>query len=201
MVGGETLLYKNLEELIEYCGSMEKIREIIVTTNGTIMPKPQLFEVMKKYNVIFRISGYGQEVAPKRNEIIEVCKRKGVRIDDLEGMKWYDIGNNHNRKRNKDELHEVFSKCGMRSCVTMSNGLIGFCSRQLAAIETSLYPNPEKNEYIDLRKATSSIILEKMLSMFYEQQWISTCNYCDGIDMSNSEEMFRRQVPVAEQIG
>ena len=200
LVGGETLLYKNLEELIEYCGSIERIREIIVTTNGTIMPKLQLFEVMKKYNVIFRISGYGQEVAPKRNEIIEVGKRKGIRIDDLEGMEWYDIGNNHNRKRNKDELHEVFSKCGMRSCVTMSNGLIGFCSRQLAAIETSLYPNPGKNEYIDLRKATSSIILEEMLSMFYEQQYISTCNYCDGIDMSNSEKMFRRQVPVAEQI-
>ena len=192
VIGGETLIYPQLSEVLDFCRSQRKIGKLIITTNGVITPDIKLIENFRKNNVIIRLSGYPQHVVPDRERTLRNYQNSDLEIEDLENMQWYDIGDFEHRHRTEDELKNVFRTCIMRNCVTLSDGKIFFCSRQMAAYETTFYPDPLENEYIDVR-AEEDIC--KKLQEFYRLPYISTCDYCDGISCET-----KRAVPTAQQI-
>lgn len=63
IVGGEPFLYEDLDKLIQYLISNEKINSIRFTTNGTVVPKESVLNLMshKKFlfkSVIMEMCGY-----------------------------------------------------------------------------------------------------------------------------------------------
>ena len=193
VIGGETLLYPDLKEVLDFCREQPKIGKIIITTNGTMMPEKALLDSLKRNGVLMRVSGYPEHIAPDRTEIINKYKEYGLETEDLDQMLWQDIGNEQKRGRSEEELKKVFGSCGMKTCVTInSDGKIFYCSRQMTADELSIYPNPKENEYVDVRNSND---LEQDFKDFYALSYISTCDYCDGISCATS-----RLVPTATQI-
>jgi hypothetical protein len=97
------------------------------------------------------------------------------------------MGEENKRGRTTKELEDIFRTCSMKTCVTMNHeGKIFFCSRQMSAYETGIYPDPEKQEYIDVRNDSD---LKTSLRMFYELPYISTCDYCDGISCATTKRV------------
>jgi organic radical activating enzyme len=185
VIGGETLLYPELKEVLDFCAEQPKIGQLIITTNGVIKPAEEMLENLKKNDVLVRISGYPEFVTPNRKETVSVYQNHAIKIEDMENMVWYSMGDENKRGRTKQELEDVFRTCSMKDCVTMNHeGKIFFCSRQMSAYETRMYPNPEKQEYIDVRNDSD---LTASLSAFYELPYISTCDYCDGISCATAK--------------
>lgn len=193
VIGGETLLYPDLEEVLDFCMKQPKIGKLIITTNGKMMPKEEMLDCFKRNKVLVRISGYPEYVVPNRNEVLKRYKDNEIEIEDLEHMTWLSIGDEQKRGRTSEDLQKVFKSCSMRNCVTMNyEGKIFYCSRSLSANELSNYPNPKENEYVDVRNAKD---LEESLRAFYGLSYISTCDYCDGISCATTQI-----VPTATQI-
>ncbi len=193
IIGGEILMYPHLKEVIRFCGKQSKIKNCIITTNGTIFPKDDLCQLLKENNVIIRVSGYPEFVAPNRSRIIEQYRKYNLNIEDLEDMTWLSMGGTDDRHRSVSELKQVFSTCSMKSCVTLNSyGHIVFCSRQQTADEGNLYPTLRPCEYVDVRNSTN---LKSDLKLFFDQEYVSTCNYCDGISCAT-----KKIVPTAIQI-
>lgn len=181
LIGGEAFLYPHMEEVIAYCANSPKIGKIIITTNGTMIPSEKLMKQIKDENVIMRVSGYSADVAPKRTELIQKIKQEKILLEDLEGMVWRNIGNEAYRNRSETELKKVFRECGMNACVTLTQkGRIYYCARSIAADELESYPNPRLGEYVEVRNSKVEEVSEK-LQKFYRLEYISTCNYCDGL--------------------
>ena len=194
LIGGEILLYPDLDELLEFCISHDEyIGHIELTTNGTIMPNEKIWSLLVNPRVVLRVSGYSPKVAPKRQAIIEMAKSRKVKIEDLEGMKWFDIGGVQNRGRTPEQMKAIFTACSMRECVTLcKGGLIVYCSREEAALETELLPTPTEEEYVNVRKY-SGVGLQEELVKSYAREYITACNFCDGLTPDSVE------IPVAEQ--
>ncbi len=193
IIGGEAYLYPELKDVIEYVGNCEKVNKIIITTNGTFLPKEDVMEAISHYDVTVRVSGYPKHVAPNREDIIGSYRNRGVRIEDLANMGWLSMGGIEKRGRDVDTLKKVFKSCSMKDCVTLARGgNIIFCSRQLSAIETDIYPAPDSGEYINIHKEEN---LYEALNNFYNIDYISTCDYCDGISAATT-----KVVPTAIQI-
>ncbi|MCI5873706.1 MAG: D-alanyl-lipoteichoic acid biosynthesis protein DltD [Clostridiales bacterium] len=185
VIGGETLLYPWLEEVLDFCGNQEKVGKLIITTNGSISPTEEVLECLKREEVLVRVSGYPEYVVPNRREIIERYITSGVRIENLENMQWADIGEPYKRKRPVSELKKVFRTCSMRDCVAMQHeGKIFYCSRSASAYETEIYPFPLEAEFIDVRKEKK---LSQKIREFYALPYISTCDYCDGISCATEQ--------------
>lgn len=179
--GGEIFLYPWMNEIIEYCIDSPKIGKVIIVTNGTMMPKEETLRLLKNKKVIMRVSGYGEEVVPKRAELIRLLEKEKVQLHDLEGMVWRKIGNAEFRNCSEAEMEAVWDECKMNECVTLSDkGRIYYCSRSASADELECYPSPKENEYVDVRNTPIEELGEK-LEKFYEVEYISTCNYCDGL--------------------
>lgn len=193
VIGGETLVYPWLPEVLDFCKAQEKIGKLIITTNGSIIPDDNLLENFKKNDVLIRISGYPEYIVPNRKATLQKYKSGGLKIEDLENMQWCDVGDFRHRHRTGEELKNVFRTCAMKNCVSInSDGKIFFCSRQMAADETTLYPNPLENEFVNIRTERD---IRKKLKEFYELPYITTCDYCDGISCATE-----KTVPTALQI-
>ena len=57
-------MYPYVNEVIEYVGKKyrNKIGRLILTTNGTLTPKPNTIELFVKYNLLISISDYTDQV-------------------------------------------------------------------------------------------------------------------------------------------
>lgn len=193
IIGGETFLYPHLDELIRFCGEQEKIKKILITTNGRIMPKENVLAEIKNKNVKIRISGYPEFVVENRKLNVEIYKERGIEVEDLENMTWLYMGDSSCRKRTKEQLKNVFESCIMRNCVTLNKeGKLFFCSRQMCAYESENYPEPVISEYVDVRN--EDCLLDSLVD-FYNLEYISTCDYCDGISCAT-----KKTLPAAIQI-
>lgn len=194
VIGGETLLYPDLKEVLDFCMGQSKIGRLIITTNGKVSPSAELLDCLKRNNVLVRISGYPEHVVPDRAEVLKKYRDNAIEIEDFENMAWLNVGDEHKRGRKPEELQQIFASCSMRDCVGINcEGKIYYCSRSMAASELWNYPNPRENEYVDVRNSKN---LEKELREFYELPYISTCDYCDGISCATPQKI----VPTATQI-
>ncbi len=73
--GGEPLLYPYLKQLVEYIGEnyRHKIHFLRTVTNGTVIPKPEILETFKKYDVDVTLDDY-REGVPQFKERFEQIK-------------------------------------------------------------------------------------------------------------------------------
>lgn len=60
MFGGEPFLHLQLADTIKYLGTCyaDKIGQIVIITNGTVLPKQELLKILQKYKVSLSISDY-----------------------------------------------------------------------------------------------------------------------------------------------
>lgn len=193
VIGGETLVYPWLLDVLDFCRSQKKVGKLIITTNGVMIPGEELLENFRKNEVAIRVSGYPEYVVPNRKKALETYRSSGLEIEDLENMVWYDVGRVKKRHRTEEGLKRVFSTCAMKSCVALNqDGKIFFCSRQMAADEKILYPEPLENEFVNVRTEKD---VRKKLEEFYRLPYVTTCDYCDGISCET-----KKVVPTAAQI-
>ncbi len=194
LIGGETLLYPDLKYLLAYCLNKPQIGRVIITTNGTIQPDESLYKLLQNPKALLRLSGYPESVTPNRPKIVAELQRRNINCENMEGMQWRYMGDNRKRNHSLPELQEVFKQCGMRTCVHLSaDGRMFFCSRQHTAFYTPDYPAPFPYETVDVRNLSEHDLFHAIWQ-FYRLDYISTCDYCDGLNEASPV------VPTARQI-
>ncbi len=194
LIGGETLLYQDLPKLLAWCLAQNQIRRTIITTNGTLFPSEQLWKALKHPKAVLRISGYGPHVAPRREELIYQVQLRGIRCENFQGMQWFDVGDNRKRNRSEEELRTVFHNCPMSQCVGLgADGKLYWCSRSGAGFCSDDYPTPPEYERLDVRNL-EGIALQQELLRFFHTEYLSTCDYCDGIHANSEPIETARQI-------
>lgn len=83
LIGGETLLYRNLGKLVEEIyknpNTSKKVGIVRVLTNGTILPNDEILKEFSKHNLVVEISNYGSK-SRKIDELIEKLIRYKINI-------------------------------------------------------------------------------------------------------------------------
>lgn len=201
LIGGEPFLYADLAESIEYIGEKYRNRMsfFTITTNGTIIPKQNILELCRKYNVLIRISNYSKSVKrleKKYEQLIDQLKESEVSyvLGDKE-WKWMDYGfKTVDRKWKEDELIQVFDKC-KTLCREIRGSRYYYCV-MARSVSENLKFDIGKEDYLDfkdLSEADKKIILEFQLG-YSDKGYLDMCNHCNGADAVNYP------IPAAEQM-
>lgn len=202
LIGGEPLLYKELDKAILYIG--EKYRDrmsvLCITTNGTIIPSDDILSACRKYDVLFRISNYSQQIP----RLSKVHKRLTEKLEEWNisyilgssDTEWYDYGFEYvNHGNNTEELIQTFDKCKTR-CREIRGNRFYYCV-MARSVSENLNFNIGEDDYYDLDKmddeSSGRELLEYNLG-FSEKGYLDMCQHCHG-----AEAPFYT-VPVAEQI-
>ncbi len=175
-VGGEPFLYPNLKEILEYLLAQKKVLGIMLITNSTLLPKPEVLELLTNPKILVEISDYGH--LEKMSRLIQVLEEKDIFFKVLTDQTWTDMGGVEYRGREAQELRFSYLNCDQSRVIKgFHNGKFHTCARSARMLSLGAYESDR--DYFDLKpEDTPEEIRDKLKEMFYSES-ADACNYCD----------------------
>lgn len=175
-VGGEPFMFPYLKEVLEYLLAQEKVLGIMLITNSTILPKPEVLELIQNPKVFVEISDYGH--LEKMSRLINVLEENKVNFIVLTEQTWTDMGGVECRNRTEEELRFQYLNCDQSRVIKgMHNGSFYTCARSARMVALGAYTS--ERDYFELKpEEKGAIVREKIKDMYYRET-ADSCNHCD----------------------
>lgn len=191
VLGGEPLMYRELPILLKRLAQSRKIGQILLFTNGTLLPDAETLEAMKAGKVLTQISDYGT-LSPKIQELMDVLDETGLAYSRVCHNSWNDFGGLDCRNRSVSESRAVFERCRGKRTLSYVDGKLFHCVR---ASHRYLLGVSEQQEFVDV--ASPAVGREQkrdeLRRLLDGELYPASCNYCNGFDEDSPT------VPAAEQ--
>lgn len=178
VLGGEPLTNPDLPQMLEYAAQKDNIFFIQLITNGTMLPKENLLEVLEKYNkrIYVYMSNYAENLELKsilkQEEIRELLKKYNIKLQKPEKWAWLEERGLAKTKFNDVITEKKFLNCYRTKCNHVMNGRIDICSKAYAGRNMHLF---EEDDSIDI---VNSENLRQDLIDFYQKEYPVACKYC-----------------------
>lgn len=185
ILGGEPLCYPHLFEVLEFLSKNDKVKEVVINTNGTLLFKDQkVLDLMHKPKYIVEISDYGTFHAKKVGALIRQLEENHIRYKRNEMLStWVDFGGFDKRGRSDKELRKIFSECPFKWSASVLNGRLYRCTRSAHGSNLKLFP-VTANESVLLTPNNGQLnkLKRKLFRFVYGNiPYLSCCDYCDMI--------------------
>lgn len=202
LIGGEPLLYQQLEDIVSYVGECyrKKINIFCIVTNGTIIPNNSMLAVCKKYNVWFRISNYSRQV-PQIIKLHEKLEKALSQYDVMYIIErpehlWRDYGFEYvDNGNNEQTLIKVFDHC-KTVCREMRYNRFYYCVSARAVAE-NMGKNVGESDYLDFNQLDKEFYIKQILEYnlgFSEKGYLDMCRFCHG------SQAYKYPILAAEQV-
>ena len=173
IIGGEPFIYDSIDILVDYLIKQNKIDEIEITTNGSVLPNELVLKSLKSKKLIVYVSQYKQTVN-KRIAFMKVLAIREIRCQSLENHLWFDVGDICKRNKGGKKLRDEYLRCHDNiMCRTLWNGRLYVCGRGVGLCEKY----DLSYGFIDIRNK-SQINWKDILS-FYTTDYSGICDYCN----------------------
>ena len=202
LIGGEPLLYRELEIVIEYIGRRyrERISLFVITTNGTIIPNKDILRACQKYNILFRISNYSYQVPRLKKtyqRLMDVLESYSISyVLSEEEHEWMDYGFEYvNRNESEDELVKVFDAC-KTPCREIRENRFYYCV-MARSISDNLGFHVGQDDYLDMDRLNGTDYRKELLEFtlgYSDKGYLDMCRHCNGAEAKNYP------IPAAEQV-
>ena len=194
-IGGEPLLFTQLEELIEYVklNYSDKVGNFTIHTNGSIMPSKQLTDAIKKYNITVAISDYGAQ-SPCRDKMLDTIaylQEQGVYTDVRSSLEWRDVGFPESPcDFNDEELRKHMKSCSA-DWRGINDGKFYYCNIAWSAEKAGL-TTLESDDYLVMEELTKDVgkgkeLLLKLSEGYFDKGYMSFCRKCGGCGVDNTK--------------
>lgn len=186
LTGGDALLHKNFDLLLEKIGELyynKKIDTIGVLTNAIIIPSKRTCELLKKYNVKVHVTDYSDATnRQKLTEIKSLLDEYDIHYDIVTHEYWLDMG--YPQEKNKfstpEEWMNLFNNCGM-SCPSLYENKLFYCS-PANYIDRANYCKYDEDDYLDIDKLKpeEKIKILEFSNGYCNKGYIEYCKKCNG---------------------
>jgi hypothetical protein len=198
--GGDAMCNSECREILSFVGENylgSKISTMEIYSNAVIIPNEKFIDVLKKYNIYFRFTDYGEHARQRIAEVIELFDRNNIRYDHVKFAEWCDMGYPQGSNGLYDDiaLQNHFHNCDRRSCQLVSDGRFFFCGQAIAADRIGYCPLSE-NDYYDLRTTVKNKkeFLEFALG-YSNNGYLNYCRKCNG-----SFNINKKRIPAGIQL-
>lgn len=191
--GGEPFLHPHISDFILGCRKFtEKAEKLEIITNGTIVPKPEILEVLSKTDKVdVMIDDYGRELSCRVEQLIEAFENYNIKYrrrnyqsegKDTHCGGWLDISDFTDKKRTEEENEALFHKC-MYSNVFghhyfLIEGAVYMCYVNHKLL-SGIYENEDERVEI-LDGSLSDEEIRNHLLALRSKKYQSVCAYCNG---------------------
>lgn len=196
ILGGEPLLHKKLKELVELIVVRYKanIGQIVMITNGTIVPDGEVLAVMKKHNVLLSISDYTaiKGYSDKLIKLVDVLESYGIAYYINNNIEWKDHCYPHTEYECEDSwLRRHMELCGY-NIHSVNEGKLYYCEVAWAARKHTGFCDA-KEDYIDLEMLGTVLtpmeaklrIITYCMGNVNDRGYMQFCKYCAGSGADN----------------
>ena len=180
LLGGEPFLNDDLPLIAKHLLESERILQIDVITNGTVLPPDSVLESLKHNRVAVVINDYGR-LSKRVVALSMALKRLDVKFRVNKHWAWADLGRFRSRNRSEKQLAALFSICNFNLCTELLDGKLYRCPRSSHGTRTGLVPNYTEDNIDLLDRSVSLETLKEKLGMFFHgKRFIRACDHCSG---------------------
>lgn len=179
--GGEPLIYPNLYEILDTTSKIENILEVVVDTNGTVMPQDNILELMANRRIAMRVTDYG-ELSTQKYKIKDACDKFGVPCTIIKVGIWNIYGKAEISSYTDHE--KKFHTCvSANKCSSLIEGKWHVCARNAHLTRIGMLRDNEE-EYMNFLDENMSYEQKriKMNGLLLRKEPLSSCQYCNGSD-------------------
>lgn len=181
LVGGEPFLHPQLEQVLKGLLSIPNVGYIKIFTNGTIVPKAPVIELLKGPRVMLHISNYtdqaqGQQLENIR-QLMRMLQEQHIHYVYGDGKEWTDWGDFHDRGLSDEVLADHAAHCFIYNCHRVFQGRLYHCPHQYAGIQLGEMRLTE-GEYVELNAWNAEELAQK-LDDFESLPFTDGCRRCD----------------------
>jgi hypothetical protein len=195
VIGGDAFMNRAWPAIVETLIQSDKIRRVILYTNGIVIPLLKDLPVLAHEKVIVYMTDYGA-LSRNLNQIVALFKKHGVwhKINQIDV--WLDCSSIHKHNRSAGQNDQLFSECTATSLVTLTDGKVFRCPYAASAFRLGAVA-PCPTDYVDVdawaKNQTDSAAGKKLLQAYiHSNQALSICDYC-------SSRLLKNSIPPAEQ--
>jgi hypothetical protein len=180
VLGGEPLLYENLPDVMKTLTQTDRILQIDVITNGTMLPDKRLLPYLRQDNICVVVNDY-VGLSTKLNTLLVLLNDAGVKSRVNKHWTWADLGGFMPRNRTEPQLSVLFQKCNFNSCAELLHGELHRCPRSSHGTNIGVVPCYD-DDYINVLNDNFPVaeLKERIRYLFEDKNFIRTCDYCDG---------------------
>lgn len=192
--GGEPFMHTQLNDILKWCVKQQKIKEISIFTNSTIIPNKELVETLKNNKIKLLLDDYGA-LSKNLNTIIDLCNRSNIRYLIQKFSRWDDLGDFSDKSYSEEAVEKLFRYCSFGNVISFMKGKLYRCTTAARIADLELVPD-DKNDYVDFNVDDCGIEIwrNKINQLLYEKKYHMGCKKCNGISTN------KMGIPVAKQM-
>jgi hypothetical protein len=178
LIGGEPLVSKNVERVLDIIYEFSNFDKIVLYTNGTVIPKESLLKKFQDPRVWIKISDYGP-ASRKAQQVANTCKLWSINCIHEQVTEWEDVGRIVFRGRTDAENKVVFGNCCVNDTLTLLHGQLYACPFSAHTDNLGVLKNAEgdKVDMLDMENLS-----DKIRSIYKDKDVLIACNLCNGRD-------------------
>lgn len=182
LLGGETLLNKDLAKMLDYARSKKQIQHIHITTNGTIIPDIELINSFTRNNIQVYISNYtGNEKLSKEvlkvKEITELFKKYNVKYSFPDDFAWLSAQKIVTDDYSEERAIKNFKNCGLLYCNSLSYNEYHICPVSSYIARNKPEYKFYQGEFVDISKPKKEVT--KAFKELFSKPYFKICSCCD----------------------
>lgn len=208
-VGGEPLMVNDLHEMLQYVLNKEKIHNVFIASNCTILPSKELLQVMKNKKFTIQISDYRDVqglpvgVVSKYDKFKELLIENNIKFTEphisaageRKTNTWITMPNLFCDKLDEDRVSSQFDKCFGREANMLCDGKITQCTVSVYVSRNMDLSSSIQNEIVDIRHCND---IRCAMMQFYCRKYSNFCHYCHFDNMKkglpNGEQLAMEQI-------
>lgn len=193
--GGEPFMHKQLKEIVEWILTQEKVKEISIFTNSTIIPNDALISVLKNNKVKLLLDDYGS-LSRNLDRIVSICNKNNIRYVIQKFSRWDDLGDFSDKNYTDQEVERLFKYCSFANVMSLMKGKLYRCTTAARIADIGYIEESEK-DYVSFLEEQMNIEekRQEIRQLIYDKKYHNGCRRCNGISTH------KLGIPVATQIG
>ena len=183
VLGGDAFMHKDWGWMVRWLCEQEKVRRVVVYTNGRIVPDHRAMQSLCHGKVTVSVTDYGQ-ASTKINTLIEMMRKRGVWHKVFVPDVWIDCATISKHNRSQDENDDLFRHCVATNLLTLADGKLFRCPYAASAW---LLGVTEDEWFVDVRD--EDVDRKNIRAYVNNRDWaMHACDFCTGRILTNTIE-------------
>jgi organic radical activating enzyme len=187
ILGGEPFMNKEFDKTIDKLTRENKVKKIVVYTNGTIVPKEDKIKSLSNEKTLVLITDYGI-LSKNIDSLVKKFSEYGVNFYIQKAHGWTNCSEITKHNRNVEQQKKLFRDCCAKNTFTISEGRLYRCpfGANLSRLKAIPDYKEDKIDFINNLQEISEI-KKNIKDYIFEKDFLNACDYCNGRSFGESE--------------
>lgn len=190
VIGGEPFMNKEWPRIIKKLNGEEKVRKVVIYTNGTIAPSVDNLDCLKGSKVLVLVTDYGK-LSNNILKMSELFDRNGIAYYVQKAHGWTSCSSITPHTRTAEAQRKLFEECCARNTYTLSDGGLFRCPFSANAARLHAIPDLKGDHVaLDFKHGTKNDLRLKkrqIRAFIYDKSYLDSCDFCNGRVFGASE--------------